>query len=86
MAASRSKDTYLGARYRRLSTRTGKSKALVAIEHTILVVIWNMAHTGTLYDDLEADYYTRLRPDRTKQRAVRQLEAMGYAVTLERTG
>lgn len=84
LSAARSKDTYLGARYRRLSTRTGNSKAIVAIEHTILVVIWNMAQTGALYDDPGADYYTKLRPDRTKKRAIRQLETMGYTVTLDR--
>ena len=86
MAAGRSKDTYLGARYRRLSARIGKSKAIVATEHTILVAIWNMAHTGALYDDPGADYYAQLRPDRTKRRAIGQLEAMGYTVTLDRAG
>ena len=86
MAAGRSKGTYLGARYRRLSARIGKSKAIVATEHTILVTVWTMAHTGALYDDLGADYYTHLRPDRTKRRAIHQLEAMGYTVTLERAG
>ena len=86
LAAARSKETFLGARYRRLSTRTGKSKAIVATEHTILVVIWNMAHTGALYDDPGADYYARLRPDRTKRHAIHQLETMGYTVTLDRVG
>lgn len=86
MAAARSKGTYLGARYRRLSIRTGKSKAIVAIEHTLLTVIWNMAQTGALYDDPGTDYYTRLRPDRTKKRAIGQLQAMGYTVTLDRAG
>jgi hypothetical protein len=42
-----------------------------------------MGVTGTLYDDPGADYYTRLRPDRARQRAVQQLEAMGYHVTLD---
>ncbi len=86
MAAGRSKDTYLGARYRRLAARRGKSKAIVGIEHTILVVIWNMAHTGALYDDPGADYYTSIQPLRTKRRAIHQLEAMGYHVTLDRAG
>ncbi len=86
MAAGRSKDTYLGARYRRLAARRGKSKAIVAIEHTILIVIWNTAHTGALYDDPGADYYTSIQPQRTKRRAISQLEAMGYHVTLDRTG
>jgi transposase len=66
-----------------LAGRIGKTKAIVATEHTILVAIWNMAQTGALYDDLGADYYNRLRPDKAKKRAIRQLESMGYAVTLD---
>lgn len=45
-----------------------------------------MAQTGALYDDPGVDYYTRLRPDRTKRHAIGQLEAMGYTVTLNRAG
>lgn len=56
------------------------------MQHTILVAIWTMAGTGALYDDLGPDYYTRLRPDRTKNRAIHQLEAMGYTVTLDCAG
>ncbi len=44
-----------------------------------------MGTTGTLYDDPGADYYTRLRPDRARQRAIHQLEVMGYRVTLNET-
>ena len=45
-----------------------------------------MAHTGALYDDPGADYYTSIQPQRTKRRAISQLEAMGYHVTLDRAG
>jgi transposase len=83
MNAARNKDSYLGARYRRLAARRGKPKAIVAIQHTILVAIWNMAQTGELYDDLGADYYTRIQPTRTKRRAIRQLQELGYTVTLQ---
>ena len=86
MAAGRSKGTYLGVRYRRLAARRGKSKAIVAIEHTILTTIWHIAQTGELYDDPGPDFYTRLRPERTRQRAIRELTNMGYRVTLEPTG
>lgn len=86
MNAARNKDTHLGARYRRIAARRGKAKAVVAVQHTVLVVIWNMAQTGALYDDPGPDYYTRTRPDRTKKRAIHDLEAMGYAVTLQRAG
>jgi transposase len=74
--------TYLGARYRRIASRRGAQKANVAIQHAMLTAIWHMLTTGALYDDLGADYYTRRRPDRAKHRAIAQLEALGYTVTL----
>ena len=49
----------------------------MAIQHTIFVTIWHMAQTGALYDDLGADYYTRIQPARTKRRAIRQLQDLG---------
>jgi transposase len=54
--------TYQATKYRRIAARRGPKKALVAIEHAILVAIWTMAHTGALYDDPGADYYTPPRP------------------------
>jgi len=57
-------------------------KANVAIQHSMLVIIWHMLTTGAYYHDLGVDYYTRLRPDRAKNRAVAQLQALGYAVNL----
>lgn len=82
IARSKSRTTYLGARYRRVAARRGNSRALVAVEHTILTVIWHMAHTGELYNDPGADFYTRLHPGRSRNRAIRELEALGYTVTL----
>ena len=60
-------------------------KANVAIQHSMLTVIWHMGTTGALYDDPGADFFTRLRPERHENRAISQLEAMGYHVTLEQT-
>jgi len=86
MAASRSKDTYLAARYRRIAARRGPLKAVVAIERTMPTTIWHMTNTGEFYDDPGGDFYARLRPDRAKQRAIKQLTAMGYRVTLDQAG
>jgi transposase len=86
MACSQNPNTYLGARYRRIASRRGPQKANVAIQHSMLTAIWHMGRNGTLYDDPGADYFTRLHPDRAKTRALHQLEAMGYHVTLDRTG
>jgi len=86
MAVAKSQNTYLGARYRRIASRRGPMKANVAIQHKMLTIIWHMATTGTLYDDPGADYFTKLHPERAKDRALHQLEAMGYTVTLDRAG
>jgi transposase len=83
MAAAHRHDTYFGAKYRRIASRRGPVKAIVAVEHAILVAIWNMLTTGAFYDDPGGDFYARLDPERGKRRAVDQLQRMGFAVTLE---
>ena len=83
LSATRSKDTYFSAKYRRLAARRGPIKAVVAIEHAMLVAIWNMLSTGATYQDLGSDFYLRRAPDRTKTRALKQLRDLGYEVTLE---
>jgi hypothetical protein len=49
----------------------------------MLVAIWHMLNDGTLYSDPGDDFYTRRNPERSRQRAVEQLQRMGYTVTLE---
>jgi transposase len=83
LSASRSKNTYLAAKYRRIASRRGPIKAIVALEHAMLIAIWNMLDTGSLYTDPGEEFFTRLNPDRAKNRALDQLRRMGYAVTLE---
>ena len=83
MSVARSKNTYLAAKFRRIASRRGPVKALVALEHAMLVAIWNMCSTGTYYADPGEDFFTRLHPDRARDRALEQLHRMGYAVTLE---
>lgn len=83
MSAARTKDTYLCAKYRRVASRRGPVKAIVALEHAILTATWHMFTNGTLYQDPGGDYYTRKDPGRARDRAVRQLQQMGYEVTLE---
>lgn len=84
MACAQNPRTYLGAKYRRIASRRGPQKANVAVQRAMLTAIWHMATTGTLYEDPGADYFTRLNPNRAKNRAIHQLEAMGYHVTLDR--
>ena len=83
LAASRSKGTYFSAKYKRIASHRGPMKALVAVEHAMLVAAWNMLTNGEFYRDPGPDYYTRRVPAKTKARAVRQLQSLGYRVTLE---
>lgn len=82
LSISRMNSTRLAARYRRISARRGKLKAIVALEHTLIVIIWNMLKTGTAYDDLGPDYYQHLNPERQKNRAIHQLESLGWEVQI----
>ena len=76
-------DTFLGARHRRLTRRRGALRANVATQHALLVIAWNMLTNGTLYEDLGTDYHDRRHPQQTRNRAIRQLQELGYKVTLE---
>lgn len=82
LAASRTKGTYLAARFRRISSRRGPMKALVAAEHSILTAAWNMLANGECYTDPGPDHFMRLDPDRAKNRALHQLKQLGYEVTV----
>ena len=73
---------YLGAKYRRVASRRGPMKAIVAVEHAILIAVWNMITTNTTYHDPGADYFTQRNPAKALQRAIDQLTKMGYGVTL----
>jgi transposase len=82
-AAARSRDTYLAAQYWRLARRIGKKKAAMAVGHSILVIVWYLLTEDCDYQDLGGDYFVRRDTDRARQRAVAQLQALGYQVTLQ---
>lgn len=84
-SAAAKTNTFLGERYRRLVKRRGKLKALVAVARSILTIVWHLlADPRKRYHDLGADYYTnRIDKQRRQRHLVRQLRALGYAVTLE---
>jgi transposase len=82
-AASRGRDSYLSAQYWRLAGRIGKQKAAVAVGHSILVVAWHLLAGDCDCADLGGDYFVRRDTERQRQRAVAQLQALGYRVVLE---
>lgn len=84
MGAIRTKNTYLASQYARLRPRLGHAKALVAIEHSILVSIFHMLTRDQPYQDLGGDYFQRRNdPARQARRLLGQLEALGYRVHAE---
>ena len=83
-------DGRLRARYHRLVLRFGgyrnpaARKRIVAIAHTLIVIIWHMLTTGAPYADLGPDFYARrIDPDQEARRLISRLEALGRKVTLE---
>jgi transposase len=82
-AASKTKDTYLAAQYRRLATRRGKQRALVALGHTILVIAYHLLTRRGPYHELGPLYFDVLDRQRVQQRLVKRLERLGYTVNLQ---
>jgi transposase len=82
-AASRAKDSYFSALYRRLAARRGKKRALIAVAHALLVVIYHLLKDPQLeYHDLGVHYFDTLEPDRLRRQLVKRLEGLGFNVTL----
>ena len=82
-AASHTKGTYLSAQYHRLAARRGKKRALVALGHTLLTIIYYVLKRGTEYVELGADFLDRLDPERATRQLIKRLEQLGYKVNLE---
>ena len=82
-AAGRSKRTYLQARFWRLAARRGKKRALVALAHTLVGIIYRVLKEGKEYAELGADYFDRLEKERLTKRLVERLERLGHKVTLQ---
>jgi transposase len=84
VGASRT-NTFLGDRYRRIARRRGKKRAVVAVGRSILVIAWYLLQDDTAhFEDLGPGYYdSRNNPERKKRNHIRELEALGYRVTLQ---
>ena len=82
-AAAGKTTTFPGQRYRRLVKRRGKLKALVAVARTLLVIIWHLlADRAARFDDLGDDYINTIDTGRRARSHIRQLQALGFTVTI----
>ncbi len=81
-AASRVKNSYLTAQFRRLAAKRGRKRALVAVGHSLLVIIYHLLKYDVEYHDLGPNYFDRLEPERLRRYLVKRLQRLGYEVTL----
>jgi transposase len=84
-AASRTKKTYLKARYHRLAARRGKKRALVALGHRILIMAYHIIKEQSTYSELGADYFERLNEEAIIKRLSARIEVLGYQVSITKT-
>jgi len=82
-ATAHTKNTYLSAQYHRLAARRGSNRAIVALAHTILVIIYYLLVRGTDYHELGGNYFDERDRRAAIKRAVHRIERLGYTVTLE---
>jgi transposase len=82
LSASRTKNTYLAAKYWRIAARRGPMKATVALEHSILTAVWHMLADGECYADPGSDHFTLLDPTKAKNNAIKKLNSLGFNVTI----
>lgn len=80
--SAKTKNTYLSAQYRRIASKRGKKRALIAVGHSVLVMIYHMLRRRQPYHELGGDYFDRRDGERAGQRLVKRLEQLGYAVNL----
>jgi transposase len=81
--AAHTKHTYLAALYRRMQARRGTKKALVAVGHAILVMIYHVLSRREPYKDLGANYFDERDRQAVQRRLIRRLEQLGYQVTVQ---
>jgi transposase len=81
--AAHTRQSYLAAQYRHLAARRGNKRALIAVAHSLVVIIYHLLREGTIYQDLGPNYYDERHRDATVRRSVRRLERLGYRVTVE---
>jgi transposase len=81
--AARTKKSSFCGLYRRLSARRGKKKALIAVAHRLLNLIYLLLKTGQPYRELGVNYYDKLNPLRVIQRLTKRIQNLGFVVSLE---
>jgi transposase len=82
-AAVKKSESSLAGFYRSVAARRGKKKAIVAVAHKILVIIYTLLKTGQVYQERGAAALSERQRNRLLARMQRRIEKLGYKVALE---
>jgi len=80
--AVRKKGSYFGAQYRRLARKRGPKKALIAVAHSLAVIVYHILKNQTAYVELGANHFERLNPNRLLHSLTKRIKNLGFQVTL----
>ena len=80
--ASRSKNTYLSAQFKRIAARRGAKRAALAVAHTILITMYHMLSRGMNYNDLGGAYFDQRNVQQVVRRSISRLEDLGFTVNV----
>jgi transposase len=83
--AARTKETYLSAQYRHIAVRRGRRRALVALAHTLLTIVYYVLKRQEPYRELGGNYFDERDRTAVERRLVRRLQKLGYNVTIQPT-
>ena len=75
-------NSYIAALYHRIAARRGKKRALIAVAHAILVMVYHIIKRHEPYMELGKDYFDRRKPEQTAKRLISRLQQLGYSVVL----
>jgi transposase len=81
--ATMKKNCYLSSQYHRLVKRLGRKKALVAVAHSLLVIIYHVLESGQSYTELGGDYFDRHNVEQQRDYYIRRLQMLGLKVSVE---
>jgi transposase len=85
-AASRKKDSYLSAQFKRLASRRGIKRALIAVAHSILIIAYFMLKKAQSYKEVGGDYFDRINKVQLQNHLVGRLQRLGLIVTVQPAG
>jgi transposase len=82
-AATRKKNCYLSAQFKRLAARRGVKRAVMAVAHSLLIIAYTMLKTGKGYHELGGNYLEQINKDQLQRYFVKRLQRLGLKVTVE---